>query len=71
MFADVENIVLRQACPSVNYQPEMTIGTQSEPSSQRPSQLSSTSKRTGQGKDVKVLVNVLRSKYPHPIFKRF
>ena len=71
MFEDVENIVLRQACPSVNYQPEITIGTQSEPSSQRLSQLSSTSKRSGQGKDVNVLMTVLRSKYPHPILNRF
>jgi hypothetical protein len=71
MFEDAYNIALRQACPSVNYQPEMTIGTQSEPSSQRLSQLSSTSKRTGKGKDVNVLVNVLRSKYPHPIFIYF
>jgi hypothetical protein len=71
MFENVDNIALRQACPSVNYQPEITIGTQSEPSSQRLSQLSSTSKRTGKGKDVNVLVTVLRSKYPHPIFNDF
>ena len=71
MFENVDNIALRQACPSVNYQPEITIGTQSEPSSQKLSQLSSTSKRTGKGKDVNVLVNVLRSKYPHPILNPF
>ena len=71
MIEDIDKIALRQACPSVNYQPEIPNVTQSESSSQRLSQLSSTSKRTGKGKDVNVLVNVLRSKYPHPIFNYF
>ncbi len=69
MFEDVDNIVLRQACPSVNYQPEIHIPTQSEPSSQRDSQVSSKSKKTGKGKDIDTLVNVLKSKYPIPFLK--
>ena len=67
MDEGVDRVVLRQACPSVEYQPQIGSATQSEQPSQRQSQGSSTSKKSGKGKDLTTLITVLQSKYPHPI----
>ena len=63
----VDNSFMRQWCPKVEYQAEIPSAVHSQQQSQRESQVSQSSKRSGKGKDLHTLVTVLRSKYPHPV----